>query len=224
VTRWFYAFIAVIFVGAIAVSLAADFVVRPAGMTSGVAEFNVVIDAGHGGRDGGASSPSGVKESDINLAIAKYLASELDSRGVGVVMTRTNTASLANPLARNQKKSDMDARRKIIEKATPDLVISIHLNSLPSYPAVRGLQVFFDKTGDLSKIYAQAIQDNVNASNLYTYRRASTGDYYILNCTAYPSVLVECGFLSNPSDVALLVNPEYQKMLAQLIAEGILSV
>ena len=211
-----------VFLAAIVMSLAFDFSGKP--VYARTKDFNVVIDAGHGGHDGGAVSRNGVKESDINLAISKYLADELKSKGIGVVMTRSNKQSLASPFARNQKKSDMEERRKIIEKAAPDLVVSIHLNSFPSYPAVRGLQTFYSKDSEQSKIYAQAIQDRLNKSNLNTYRRASVGNYFILDCTTYPSVLVECGFLSNPSDEKLLINKDYQKILAQLIAEGIISV
>jgi N-acetylmuramoyl-L-alanine amidase len=184
--------------------------------------FHIVIDAGHGGRDGGASSRSGTLERDINLAIAKHLKAEFEHRGAGVTLTRANEHSLASPYAKNQKRSDMDERRKIIEQVKPDLVISIHLNSFPSNPAVRGLQTFFDKTGEKSKEYAQAIQENFNKSSLNINRRATVGDYYILECTAFPSVLVECGFLSNPSEEKLLKTTAYQKMLAQLIASAVI--
>jgi N-acetylmuramoyl-L-alanine amidase len=183
--------------------------------------FHVVIDAGHGGRDGGAQSKSGVSERDINLSISKLLRDEFLRRGVGVTLTRENEQSLATPFAPNQKKSDMEQRRKIIEKIAPDLVISVHLNNLPSHPGVRGLQTFFDGSGEQSKTYANAIQDKFNKSNLLINRRAAKGDYYILNCTSYPSVLVECGFLSNPTEEKLLQSGDYQKILAQIIADAV---
>jgi N-acetylmuramoyl-L-alanine amidase len=126
----------------------------------------------------------------------------------------------------------MDQRRKIIEAARPDLVLSIHLNSLPSSPVTRGFQAFWAKytskdavTQDgalTSKDYAQKIQDTFNKSCLYTNRKAAPGDYFILQCTAYPSVLLECGFLSNASDEKLLQSAQYQKILAQIITKAIL--
>jgi N-acetylmuramoyl-L-alanine amidase len=183
--------------------------------------FHVVIDAGHGGKDRGASGGNGTYESDINLAIARYLKLEFEARKIGVTMTRENENWLASPLASNKKKSDMDARRKIIESVKPDLVISIHLNTYPADSSVRGLQTFYDPTGETSKIYAEAIQDEFNKSPLAVNRTAKTGDYYILDSTAYPAVLVECGFLSNPDDERLLNTNEYQRIIAYYIAASV---
>jgi len=183
--------------------------------------FHVVIDAGHGGLDKGAESRNGTYESDINLAIARFLKTELQARGIGVTMTRENQDWLASPLARNKKKSDMEARRKIIERVKPNLIISIHLNSFPADSSVRGLQTFYDKVGTTSKIYAEAIQDEFNKSPLAVNRGAKIGDYYILDSTAFPAVLVECGFLSNADDERLLNTNEYQRIIAYYIATAI---
>lgn len=183
--------------------------------------FHVVIDAGHGGKDKGAQSRNGTYESDINLAIAKALKVELENRGVGVTMTRETEAWLAAPNARNKKRSDMDARRRIIERVRPDLVISIHLNMFPGDTSVRGLQTFYDKDGTVSKVYAEAIQNEFNQSPLAINRSARTGDYYILDSTQFPSVLVECGFLSNEDDERLLSSPEYHHILAHYMASAI---
>jgi N-acetylmuramoyl-L-alanine amidase len=183
--------------------------------------FHVVIDAGHGGMDKGASSPNGTFERDINLQIARFLKFEFEIRGVGVTMTRETDACLAAPAARNKKRSDMDARRRIIERIRPDLVISIHLNIFPGDSSVRGLQTFYDKSGTTSKIFAEAIQAEYNRSPLATKRHAKTGDYYILDSTSFPAVLVECGFLSNPDDEKLLNTTEYQRIIAHYIASAI---
>ena len=212
-------FIAGIFFLAIVVAFAVDIANRP--VFARTADFHVIVDAGHGGRDGGAVSPSGTREAEINLAISRFLAKELGARGIGVTMTRTTDDSLANPLARNRKRSDMDARRRIIERVSPDLVISIHLNSLPSHPGVRGLQTFFCRGSDKSRIFAQAIQTRFNESSLNINRRAMTSDLFMLNATQYPSVLIECGFLSNPMDERLLRTREYQQILARYIAEAV---
>jgi len=217
-----YIWIGIAFVIAVVVSLFIDYSASPVYARS--ADFHVVIDAGHGGRDVGASGPSGVSERDINLAIAKYLGEQLRASGAGVTMTRTSEHSLANPYAKNQKKSDMDERRKIIEKVKPDLVVSIHLNTLAGHPGVRGAQVFFAKDSEPSKRFATAVQTAFNQSNLDTSRNAAAGSFYMLECTQYPSVLVECGFLSNPGEEKLLGSKPYQKLLAYYIAQGINSV
>jgi N-acetylmuramoyl-L-alanine amidase len=209
-----------LFFAAVVASVVVDFSSMP--VYARTHEFHVVIDAGHGGRDRGASSRCGVSESDINLSIARFLERELVARGIGVTMTRTDQNSLANPFARNQKRSDMEARQKIIERVQPDLVVSIHLNSLPSSPGVRGLQVFYDKTSaEESRVFAQSIQKYFNETNLNVNRTALGGDFFILNCTRFPGVLIECGFLSNAQDVKLLVTESYQKMVAQNIAQAI---
>lgn len=183
--------------------------------------FHVVIDAGHGGKDRGASSREGTYESDINLSIARFLKTGFEVRGIGVTLTRENQDWLASPLARSKKKSDMEKRRQIIERVRPDLVISIHLNIFPADSSVRGLQTFYDKDGAASKVYAEAIQNAFNYSPFDINRKARIGDYYILDSTAYPSVLVECGFLSNPDDERLLNTTEYQRIIAHYIASAV---
>jgi N-acetylmuramoyl-L-alanine amidase len=211
-----------IFLCAVAVSLGFDFKNRP--VYARAAAFHVVIDAGHGGRDAGASSRGGVTERDINLAIAKFLKEELTRMGVGVTLTRESEYSLANPIAKNQKKSDMEARKKIIETVKPDLVISIHLNSLPAYPNVRGFQAFYPKqspSAEISKQYANSVQTVFNSPEFFTKRGTRAADYFILECTMFPSILCECGFLSNAEDVKLLQTAEYQKIIAQNIALGV---
>ena len=177
---------------------------------AGSAVFTIVVDAGHGGIDRGASSKNGTFESDINLAIAGFLKEELRLRGAEVVMTRGNKEWLA-----------LDNRRMIIERAKPDLVISIHLNNFPSDTSVRGLQCFYDKSSEVSQSYARAIQTEFNKNIPDINRVAKAGDYYILNSTAFPSVLVECGFLSNAQEEKLLKTAEYQRILAYYIAASV---
>ena len=185
------------------------------------AGFHVVVDAGHGGRDGGAVSPSGTREADINLAISKALAFELESRGIGVTMTRTTQDSLASPFARNRKRDDMTRRNQIINNVQPDLIVSIHLNSFMGDRSVRGLQSFYAKESEVSRHFAIAIQHQFNNSTLITNRRATSGDFYMLTATSFPAVLVECGFLSNPQEERLLRQREYQHIVAAYIATAI---
>ena len=182
--------------------------------------FHVVLDAGHGGRDRGASA-NGVFESDINLSIVMELRREFISRGATVTLTRTNTESLANPLARNQKRSCMEARVRIVENANPDLVISIHLNTYPS-PRVRGLQAFHQRNNNVSRDFAWAIQNEINNTTFPMSRHPKPGDFYILNEVTAPAVLIECGFLTNPDDARLLTTIEYQRFLAYHIAKSAL--
>lgn len=185
--------------------------------------FHVVIDAGHGGKDKGASSPKGTYESDINLSIARFLKAEFEVRGVGATMTRESQDWLASPLAGNKKRSDLDKRRQIIERVRPDLVISIHLNSFPADTSVHGLQTFYDESGSVSKAYAEAIQNEFNRSPLDINRNARPGDYYLLEATEFPSVLVECGFLSNHDDERLLNTSQYQRIIAHYIASAVIA-
>ena len=179
----------------------------------------VVIDAGHGGRDNGVSSPSGLHEADVNLEISMLLKRELEDRGVLVALTRDDEESLADGDESNKKRADMKRRHDVIERAAPDLVISVHVNSFPAQKSVQGIQTFYH--GDVGKTHAQHIQNHLNQTDLCEKKRvAMKGDFFILE-TEYPSVLVECGFLSNSGDEAKLRDPEYLASLAVHLAEAI---
>ena len=176
----------------------------------------VVIDAGHGGMDGGVlGKTTGVKESEINLAIAKSLKHFFERGGYDVVMTRSNNDGLYDTNAKNKKLSDMQTRRDIINKAQPDLVISVHQNYYP-LSSVKGAQVFYSESNESSKQIAQSMQNYLNGS-LGNERIAKSGDYYILTCTEYPAVIAECGFLSNVDEERKLVKAEYQERIAYAI-------
>ncbi|MBR2988647.1 MAG: N-acetylmuramoyl-L-alanine amidase [Clostridia bacterium] len=182
----------------------------------------VVIDAGHGGIDGGVvGKNTGIKESQINLAVAKSLKNYLERNGYRVILTRENNDGLYEKSASNKKRSDMENRRKIIENAVPDMVVSVHQNYYP-LSSVSGAQVFYG-TSEVSCEYARVFQAQLNA-NLNCSRVAKEGDYYILNCTAYPSLIVECGFLSNPAEERLLVKATYQKKIAYAMFLAIHSI
>ncbi|MDR0425670.1 MAG: N-acetylmuramoyl-L-alanine amidase [Clostridiales bacterium] len=180
----------------------------------------VVIDAGHGGMDGGVVGRSGgVKEADINLAIAKKLETLLIENGYDAVMTRGTTDDLAKSGEKNKKLSDMKARRDIIDAAKPDLVVSIHQNAYP-LKKVNGPQVFYYAGSERAEAYAKTMQGVLNA-HLQNDRVHKSGDYYILNCTEYPSILIECGFLSNPEEERLLASAPYQEKVAYTVYSGI---
>jgi len=185
--------------------------------------LTVVLDAGHGGVDGGVSGrATGTKESDINLAVTRALRDFLTKAGYKVVLTRKNSEGLYSAFDRNKKLADMQKRSDIIAEAKPDLVVSIHQNFYP-LRSVHGPQVFFSPDAETSREYALVIQGILNAG-AGTERVPMKGDYYILQCSEYPSVLVECGFLSNPEEEALLVSAKYQQKMAYLIFSGIHAV
>lgn len=186
--------------------------------------LTVVIDAGHGGVDGGVRGiTSGIFESDINLAVSRYLQQELEDAGLSVVQTRKTEAGLYGVATSGRKRRDMQKRAEIIRQANPTLVVSIHQNFF-SLPSRRGGQVFFRAKNERSYTLACAIQDSLNGMDESVRKcQPLAGDYYILNCSEYPSVIVEGGFLSNIEDEALLTDGRYQKTLAAAIAKGVLT-
>ena len=180
----------------------------------------VVIDPGHGGMDGGVVGVnSGVKESEINLAIAKSLRHFLVRNGYDVVMTRETPDGLYAATDKNKKLADMQARRDVIRAAHPDLVISVHQNFYPR-DEISGAQVFYHGESEPSKAAAECFQSALNR-DLSCDRAAKTGDYYILNCTEFPSVIVECGFLSNAAEEKKLVTAVYQEKVAYTIYSAV---
>lgn len=188
----------------------------------GSAAPTIVIDPGHGGADGGVSGKnSGIAEAEINLEISLLLEKNLTDRGYNVVKTRTADGTVAK--AGSEKLLDMEKRKETILKAAPDLVVSVHCNKFPS-SSRRGAQVFYNKFSNEGQRLATTIQNKLNLLNLDKVGRAFSslsGDYYILNCSEYPSAIVECGFLSNAEDEALLLNADYRLQLVESIADGI---
>ena len=186
--------------------------------------FTVVLDAGHGGVDGGVQGiNTGTKESDINLAITRLLKDSLEEAGLNVVLTRKTEAGLYGAATAGYKKRDMQKRAEIIKKNTPALVISVHQNFF-SLHTRRGAQVFYRASSEKGKTLACLIQSQFNAMpECVKQSEALAGDYFMLNCSEFPSVIVECGFLSNPQDEALLVTQAYQKKIVAAITAGALS-
>lgn len=201
-----------------------------AGIFAGVAgawahagERTIVIDAGHGGVDAGVRGKiSGEKESDINLSIAKHLKGYLSGAGFNAVMTRTTQGGLYGTSTKGFKMRDMKKRKQVIEESSADMVVSIHQNFCP-LPSKRGSHVFFDKTSEAGKLLADSIQHSLNALNGADGNTSLAGDYYMLKCTQNPSVIVECGFLSNSEDERLLCTDEYRKNVAYAVFRGIVA-
>lgn len=175
----------------------------------------IVIDAGHGGFDPGKVGYEDVYEKDINFKIAQKLKSYFEQSGASVIMTRQSQDAIAST-----KNDDMRQRKEIINKSKADLVISIHQNSFED-KSVCGPQVFYYDS-EKSENIAKNIQAEMNLElSPKKQRSASVNDsYYILKETNIPSVIVECGFLSNPEECKLLSTDEYQDKVAWSIYVG----
>ena len=195
---------------------------------SGVPERSViVIDAGHGGEDGGAVAADGTVESGINLAIAQDLDALLRFLGRETRMTRTEDAAIYSDGARTlreKKASDLKNRTALANGTPGALLISIHQNCLPGHPGVRGAQVFYnavEPSRQLAEVVQQALNGTVNES-AKTAKPIGDG-VYLMSHTTCPAILVECGFLSNSHEAQLLRQPEQQKRLAAAIVAGYLN-
>jgi len=185
-------------------------------------DYTIVLDAGHGGEDGGASSASGALEKDINLAITLTLRDLLVANGARVILTRSEDTLLYDKTVdyRGRKKAlDLAARRKIAEETPNALFVSIHMNAFPQ-TQYKGLQVWYSKNTPASLTLAQSIQelarDQLQPENDRRVK-AATSSIYLLHHLTCPAVLIECGFLSNPEEASLLATDEYQNRLAFLL-------
>ncbi|MBQ8280366.1 MAG: N-acetylmuramoyl-L-alanine amidase [Roseburia sp.] len=182
----------------------------------------IVIDAGHGGADPGKVGVNDTLEKDINLAIALLLKEQLEDAGIQIILTRDSDVDLSNG-ASNFKSADMQNRCKLITEANPVFTVSIHQNSYPS-ENVTGAQVFYYTHSEEGKNLATQLQNslitNLDPSNK---RQPKANDsYYLLKKTPTPTVIVECGFLSSPTEAALLSTTEYQEKVVNAITLGIL--
>ena len=186
----------------------------------------VVIDAGHGGEDGGATGKAGTIEKTINLAIAKDLQDLLLASGYHVVMTRTTDSATSDNLdtIRQRKVSDLHNRLKMIESQGNCIFVSIHQNQFPQ-SQYHGTQIFYSRNTDSSKVLAESIRTRVVGllqNDNSRQAKEATSSIYLLWNAKVPSVLVECGFLSNEEEEQRLNDSEYQKQLAFAICCGVL--
>lgn len=186
--------------------------------------ITVVLDAGHGGIDGGCIGvKTGIKESEVNLAVVKKLQTRLEQANINVVLTRKTDAGLYGLAVKGFKKRDMQKRKEIIESAAPAVMVSVHQNVSTS-SSRRGAQLFYRKDSAEGALLANSIQKELNAMPEAARKNSPlTGDYYMLNCTNYTSVICECGFLSNAEDEALLITDEYREKIAYAVYTGIIS-
>lgn len=183
----------------------------------------VVIDSGHGGRDPGKIGIDGSLEKDLNLQIAKKLKDYLEASDITVVMTRDTDQGLYAENAANRKADDMKKRCALINNAAPALTISIHQNSYHE-ESVSGGQVFYYKKSEEGKRLAEILQNRFDfVLGDTNHRTAKANDnYYLLLHVRSPIVIVECGFLSNSKEAALLNSSDYQDRLAWTIHMGIM--
>ena len=181
----------------------------------------VVLDAGHGGIDGGVTGTvTGAKESDLNLEIVKELAACFRAGGFKVILTRKGAGGLYGLPTKGFKRRDMQRRKEIANRSDADLFLSVHLNFYPS-PSRRGAQVFYKENDDRSKAFADALQRSLNDSpDQPKEYSALKGDYYVLNECNCVCALAECGFLSNPEDEELLNRKSYREKIAYYLYRG----
>lgn len=193
-----------------------------AAMSAQVKEYKVVLDAGHGGFDSGKVGIGGVLEKDLNLAIAQKVQKELEDLGIAVLMTREADVGLYDEAEENKKQQDMKRRCTFINESGADLAVSIHQNSY-TQESVYGPQVFYYETSSGGKSLAGTLQEALNQElQIARPREIKANDtYYILRKTKIPTVIVECGFLSNTEEVQKLTSDDYQTQVAQVICHGI---
>jgi len=178
----------------------------------------IYIDPGHGGKDNGASY-GGILEDEINLKISGYVIEQLIDYGGYVLTSRTNDYDLSSLYDKNKKRADLIGRVRQINISKADIFVSIHLNSYLS-EVINGAQVFYQNK-EKSKVLAENIQKHLNVMTNNS-KKVKKGDYYILNKSVQPGVIVECGFLSNTKEREKLVDDEYQKKIAKKIVQGII--
>lgn len=188
----------------------------------------VIIDAGHGGADGGAVSQNGVVESSLNLQIVKKIYEMFAFVGQPTVMTRTGEDGLYNPdshTIRQKKVADTRNRVDLINGYASATLISIHQNSMPNAPKVHGAQVFFN-TKEQARVLANSIQAALNGCINVGNEKTETAipkNVYIMSHVNCDAVLVECGFLSNAEETQLLQQEDYQRKLAAAVVCGYLN-
>ncbi|MCM1409796.1 MAG: N-acetylmuramoyl-L-alanine amidase [Lachnospiraceae bacterium] len=183
----------------------------------------VVIDAGHGGDDPGKVGINQVLEKDVNLSIARKVRQYLEAQDIRVVMTREDENGLYDSDATNRKVQDMKRRVALIEEVHPAITVSIHQNSYPE-EYVHGAQVFYYESSREGQRLADLVQGQLlEKLDPENHRQIKANDsYYLLKKTDIPIVIVECGFLSNQTEAALLSQEDYQDRVAWAIHMGIM--
>ena len=183
----------------------------------------VVIDAGHGGADPGKVGINGALEKDINLSIALLVEKYLEAQDIEVVMTRNGDEGLYREDSVNKKMEDLKNRLALIDTAEASIAVSIHQNSYTA-EAVHGAQVFYYETSEEGKKAAEIMQSQLRTGVDMNNKREvkANTSYYLLKKSSVPTIIVECGFLSNGEEAEKLTQKEYQEKMAWNISLGIL--
>lgn len=190
----------------------------------GDSRYKVIIDAGHGGEDGGAEASDGTVEKDVNLSIAKILRDMLLQGGFEVEMIRDEDVSVGDnslQTVRERKRSDLEKRVELYNSDENNIVLSIHQNNF-SQSQYSGTQIFYSdntESQELSEYIRQAVVGLVQPENERQCKPADDS-IYVLHNAKVPAIIIECGFLSNPQELEKLKDYEYQKELAFAIYMG----
>lgn len=189
-------------------------------------DLRVIIDAGHGLPDGGAVGKNGTVEQSINLDVALKTAEVLEGKGIEVILTRDSQECLCKEqegkTLRQIKREDMNERLAIMQKSDADLFISIHMNYFESEEA-SGLRLFYDANHEQIKPFAEYIQQNISEitkARVYAVKAADKSLFLMKN-PPVASILVECGFISNPEEEKKLNSEEYRAKIAWALADAV---
>ncbi len=194
--------------------------------SSNLVTNRIIIDAGHGEPDGGAESANGIRESNLNLQIAKQLENVLKDNGYEVIMTRESEDNISglprDSGIRNLKVADTNKRIELINSSNAEYVISIHMNKF-SDSKYSGWQTFYSKNSEEGKLLAECIQSGIGEETEIKNNRSTLKieGIRIMEKTNIPVVIVECGFLSNEEECARLQDESYQNKIAEGILRGI---
>ncbi len=227
-TKWNVAFVAVTFVACVAVIIYASTKIDRAVTVDSVpaAQKMIILDAGHGGLDGGCSTPDGKTEKVINLNIMLSVKDLCEFFGMPVEATRLKDTSIHDKGVkgiRNQKMSDMDNRLAVFNKYSDAVCISIHQNTFTD-PQYSGAQMFYSENLPENEQLASIMQ-NLFVQNLQPDNQRETkpcgNELFLCHYSENPSLMIECGFLSNPEEAARLTDKNYQKLVAFTVFTGI---
>ena len=191
------------------------------------AGLTVILDAGHGGEDGGAVGVNGALEKDVNLAIALAVRDHLLKADIPVEMIRQTDTAVGNTAlstVAERKRSDIQYRAEFVNRSSDCILVSIHQNYFEQ-SQYSGAQMFYSQNNAESTALAESLRrcivSGVQTEN--TRQNKPAEGVYLLSHVSVPAVIVECGFLSNPQEADNLMKPEYQQKMAKAIAEGILA-
>lgn len=186
----------------------------------------ILIDPGHGGMDGGASSKDGIPEKNINLNISLLLADKLRDKGYKVSLTRDEDVGLytdASKTVREKKIEDLNKRVQLKKESNCDIFVSIHLNTFPQ-EGCKGAQVWYSNSRgsqELATIVQDILRNDLDQSNKRKAKPANNEYKVLRDNDTMPGIIVECGFLTNYEETQKLKTEEYQNSIAESISKGI---